>query len=98
MNATQEQLFLELRQTQEEIEASLINKQKPAWFTTILEEELTDIKKAIEKIKDGSFGQCEISGELLPADLLKIIPTLKSVKDSNQLDIYYRKPFNAPFC
>jgi RNA polymerase-binding transcription factor DksA len=98
LNATQEQLFLELRQTQAEIETSLINKHRPNWFTAILEEELADIKMALKKITDGSYGQCEISGELLPADLLKIIPTIKSIKDTDHLDMYYRKPFNSPFC
>jgi RNA polymerase-binding transcription factor DksA len=97
LNAMQEQLFLELRQTQAEVENSLKNKQKQNWFTTILEEELADIKVALKKLSDGSFGQCEISGELLPTDLLKIIPTLKSKKDSENLDSFYRKSIKSPF-
>jgi RNA polymerase-binding transcription factor DksA len=91
MNAMQEELFLELRQTQIEIENSLKNKQKPDWLTSILKEELADIDAALLKIKKGNFGQCEISGEFLPDDLLKIIPTIKSIKDSDDLEIYYKK-------
>jgi RNA polymerase-binding transcription factor DksA len=97
MKDMQAQLLLELRQTQAEIENSLSNNQNQAWFTTILEEELADIKVAMKKINNGSFGQCEISGELLSADLLKIIPTLKSVKDTETLDTFFRKSLNSPF-
>ncbi|ETI66133.1 hypothetical protein [Neobacillus vireti] len=91
MNAMQEELFLELRITQLEIENSLKNKQKPDWLTSILKEELADIDAALKKFEQGNFGQCEISGEFLPDDLLKIIPTLKTIKDSDDLEIYYKK-------
>lgn len=91
MNAMQEKLFFELRQSQVEIENSLKGKQKNDWITTILEEELADICLAINKIKKGNYGQCEISGEFLPEALLKMIPTLKSIKDSEKLELFRRK-------
>lgn len=91
MNALQEKLFLELRQSQVEIENSLKSKLKKDWITPLLEEELADICLAIDKIKKGNYGQCEISGEFLPEDLLKVIPTLKSIKDSKKLELFYRK-------
>ncbi|PGY10844.1 hypothetical protein SAMN05444673_1916 [Bacillus sp. OV166] len=91
MNATQEKLFFELRQTKEEIEYSLKNKQVKNWFTTILEEELSDTITAIRKLENGNFGQCEISGEFLSADLLNMIPTLKSQRDSEYLESYFKK-------
>ena len=97
MDEVQEQLFLELRQTQVEILDSLKNKRKEEWLTSILEEELADINLAIEKIENGRYGQCEISGELLPDELLKIMPTLKSARDSENLDIFYRKPIDSVF-
>ncbi|WHY79269.1 hypothetical protein QNH20_09080 [Neobacillus sp. WH10] len=93
MNPMQEQLFLELRQTQAEIEKSLKNQQKQAWLTSILEEELEDVDAALRKFNVGNFGKCEISGEMIPDYLLKMIPTLKSIKDSEDLEIYYKKPF-----
>jgi RNA polymerase-binding transcription factor DksA len=92
MNAMQEKLFLELRQTKVEIENSLKNKQNQEWFKTVLEEELTDIQSAIEKLENGNFGQCEISGEFLSSELLTIIPTLRSQKDSEYLVMYFKKP------
>jgi RNA polymerase-binding transcription factor DksA len=91
MNAMQEKLFLELRQTKEEIICSLKRKHKQNWFTSILEEELADIDVALQKIENGKFGQCEISGEFLPDGLLKMIPTVKSLKDSEYLEVYYKK-------
>ncbi|CRK80559.1 hypothetical protein [Neobacillus massiliamazoniensis] len=96
MNAMQEKLFLELRHTQAEIENSLKKEQNPDWFIRILEDELTDIKIAIKKMSDGSFGKCEISGEIMPIDLIKNIPTLKSINDSKKLNSFYRKAIN-PF-
>jgi RNA polymerase-binding transcription factor DksA len=97
MDEVQEQLFLELRQTQEEIFSSLKNKHSNDWMTSILEAELADIKIAIKKIENGSYGHCETSGELLPDDLLKNMPTIKSARDSDDLDHYYRKPIDSSF-
>jgi RNA polymerase-binding transcription factor DksA len=97
MNAMQEKLFLELRQTKVEIENSLKNKQNQDWFTTVLEEELSDISSAIKKLENGNFGQCEISGEFLPNELLNIIPTLRSQKDSEYLESYFKKPIYHSF-
>jgi len=97
MNAMQEKLFLELRQTKEEIQYSLSNKLRQDWLTTVLEEELADINTAIQKLENGKFGQCEISGEFLPADLLNMIPTLKTQKDSEYLESYFKKSIYHSF-
>ena len=97
MNAMQEQLFWELRKTQIELERSLKNKQKDNWMIPILKDELADITAAIQKIEDGNFGQCETSGEPLPEYLLKIMPTIRSSKDSDDLETYYRKPIISTF-
>ncbi|MDV2887833.1 hypothetical protein RYX45_21940, partial [Alkalihalophilus pseudofirmus] len=73
MNAMQEKMLLELRQTKSELEQSLINKQEKDWLTDLIEEELRDVEAAICKLEAGRYGQCEISGELLPEDLLQMI-------------------------
>lgn len=95
MNAMQEELFWELRKTQLEILKSLKNKQKNEWIVTVLEDELADITTAIEKLKEGNFGQCESSGEPIPENLLKIMPTIKTSRDTEILEYFYRKPFNS---
>lgn len=97
MDALQEKLFLELRQTQEEILTSLKNKEKNDWIMTILEEELTDINAAIEKLENGCYGQCDDSGEPFPDYLLKIMPTIKSTKDRETMEHFYRKPISSTF-
>ncbi|PLS06481.1 hypothetical protein [Neobacillus cucumis] len=97
MNAMQEKLFLELRQTKKEIESSLNKQQKQTWLTSILKAELVDINAAIQKFEEGKFGQCEISGEFIPEDLLKMIPTMRSIKDTEDLENYYKKPLSTAF-
>lgn len=97
MNATQEKLFLELRQTKTEIELSLKNKSDRDWLTKILEEELVDVEEAIRKLNAGNYGECEISGELLPENLLMNIPTIRSKKDSDLLEHYCKKPISSSF-
>lgn len=97
MDALQEKLFLELRQTQVEIVQSLKNKEKNDWILAILEEELTDINAAIEKLENGSYGQCDYSGEPFPDHLLKIMPTIKSTKDRETMEHFYRKPISSSF-
>jgi RNA polymerase-binding transcription factor DksA len=95
MNAMQEELFWELRKTQLEIVKSLRNKQKNEWIVTVLEDELEDITTAIQKLEEGNFGQCETSGEPIPEYLLKIMPTIKTSRDSEILEHFYRKSINS---
>ncbi|MDF2789602.1 MAG: hypothetical protein K0S80_2700 [Neobacillus sp.] len=95
MNAMQEELFWELRKTQLEIVRSLRNKQKNEWIVTVLEDELEDITIAMQKLEEGNFGHCETSGEPIPEYLLKIMPTIKTSKDSEILEHFYRKPINS---
>lgn len=92
MNANTEKLLMELRQTKTEIERSITTKQTNDWLRTFLEEELADVNNALVKLIEGNFGQCEISGELLPPDLLAVIPTIRSFKDSKMIGNYYKKP------
>jgi RNA polymerase-binding transcription factor DksA len=95
MNAMQEELFWELRKTQLEIVRSLRNKQKNEWIVTVLEDELEDITIAMQKLEEGNFGHCETSGEPIPEYLLKIMPTIKTSRDSEILEHFYRKPINS---
>jgi RNA polymerase-binding transcription factor DksA len=91
MNALQEKLFLELRQTKSEIENAINRKENNDWLKEILQEELKDVVDALAKIEKGCYGLCEISGELIPLDLLKSIPTVKTKNDLNKLEAYRKK-------
>ncbi|WP_251549084.1 hypothetical protein [Neobacillus muris] len=97
MNALQEKLLLELRQTRFELEQSLMNKHRDDWMTPILEEELQDVEAAIQKLTNGTYGQCEVSGELLPEDIIKMVPTIRSSKDTEDMSSYFKKPILPSF-
>ncbi|MDP4085391.1 MAG: hypothetical protein Q8934_12360 [Bacillota bacterium] len=94
MNAFYETLYLELRQIEQEIKKSLQKRNQQAWLTQLIKEELQDIESSISKFEKGNFGQCEISGELIPEDLLKVIPTLKTKNEFQNIESFYRKPFH----
>ncbi|WP_026581480.1 hypothetical protein [Bacillus sp. J33] len=91
MDAKAERLYSELRNTRQEILERLMEGNSSVLIKPILLEELHDIEQTLEKIENGNFGKCEISGELLPADLLEMIPTLKTMEDCTKLGKYYRK-------
>lgn len=56
-----------------------------------LEIEYRDIKRALKKIEDGTFGICEISGEAIEEDRLKFKPTARTctahMNDESQLPL-----------
>ncbi|PWW27447.1 hypothetical protein DFO73_108189 [Cytobacillus oceanisediminis] len=91
MDAKAEGLCSELRNTRQEILERLMEGNSSALIKPILLEELHDIEQALKKIENGDYGKCEISGELLPADLLEMVPTLKTMEDCSKLGKYYRK-------
>lgn len=97
MNAMQEQLFWELRKSQIEILKSLKNKQENDWLIPILKEELEDVTIALQKLENGDYGQCEATGEPLSEALLKTMPTIKTSKDSEDLEYFYKKPIISAF-
>jgi RNA polymerase-binding transcription factor DksA len=92
MNALQEMLYEELRQSEQEVLQSLEQKDRNHRLIKILEEELEDIRSALQKVKNGNYGLCEISGEFIPVEFLKLIPTLKSVHDLGNFKTFFRKP------
>ena len=95
MNALFERLYLELRQSEQEIKESLRKRQERDWLKSILEDELADIVSTISKIEKGKYGHCEISGELIPDKILKTVPTLKSINDFRSLNSFYRKSIDS---
>ena len=44
----------------------------------VLETEYRDIKRALSKITDGSYGLCEISGEIIEEARLEVKPTART--------------------
>ncbi|MFE8695256.1 hypothetical protein ACFYKT_02665 [Cytobacillus sp. FJAT-53684] len=91
MDAKVEKLYSELRNTRQELVEKLMDENSSKLIRPFILDELFDIENTLQKIETGSFGKCEVSGELLPDDILAEVPTLKSLDDCSRLDYYYRK-------
>lgn len=48
--------------------------------TEALEQRLNDVKAALKKIEDGSYGKCEISGDMIEEDRLEANPAARTCK------------------
>lgn len=92
MDAIKAKLYSELRKTKQELLERLESEKGSTAINSFIEEELDDIRVAMNKIETGEFGKCEVSGELIPEELLLMIPTLKTLDDCQGLDRYYCKP------
>lgn len=85
-------IYNELRETKSELLTYLNNGNRDKRILQYIQDELRDIEAALEKVENGEYGKCEISGEYLPYDFLQTIPTAKSVSDIHQIEQYGRKP------
>jgi RNA polymerase-binding transcription factor DksA len=93
MDGLDQKLYSELRNTSEELKEKLSSDTCSESIRAYLEAELHDTEQALKKMKNGTFGICEISGELIPPDLLYSIPTIRTLSDSKQVSDFYIKPF-----
>jgi len=92
MEAFEQKLYLELRKSRTELMMQLSNSKGSPLVKPLIEEELRDINTAILKLENGTYGRCELSGELLPSELLEMVPTLKSMEDCGLLETFLCKP------
>lgn len=90
LNSTIEKLYTELRMTQIEL-ATTLRVKRDSKINKYIEDELKDVEETMQKLENGNFGMCEMSGELLPFDLLEMIPTIRSKQDIDSIQSYYRK-------
>lgn len=81
MDLNTNEIYSDLRKTKEELLQRLNQENCSPIVRPYIEAELKDIETALKKIETGTFGTCEVSGELIPMELLQIIPTLKSMED-----------------
>lgn len=90
MDINKNKIYSELRKTKQELIQQLNNNDGSPLVKPFILSELKDIENAIDKLETGTFGTCEVSGELLPHDLLAIIPTLKSLDDCKTISYFFR--------
>ncbi len=92
MESNLDYIYKELRETRTELLAYLNDGQKDERILHYINDELHDIEAALEKMENGEYGKCEVSGEYLPYEVLQTIPTAKSAVELDQIEQYYRKP------
>lgn len=78
-------IYSELRKTKQELIDNLQADSCSPLVKPFIEEELKDIEAALRKVENGTFGTCEVSGEIIPNEFLSIVPTLKSMDDCKTL-------------
>lgn len=91
MDAKAETLYSELRKTRMELIERLEDENASPLVKPMIKEELLDVEDTLNKIELGLFGRCEISGELIPEELLTMVPTIKYLNDYQKIDGYFRK-------
>lgn len=91
MDTCIETLYSELRKTRNELVDKLNDIGASPVIRPIIKEELSDVEDALNKLELGVFGKCEVSGELIPVELLGMVPTIKTLEDYYTIDGYFRK-------
>ena len=84
------EIYSELRKTKEELIQRLENENCSQLVKPYIEGELDDIETALKKLEFGTYGTCEISGEIMPKHLLSMVPTLKSIEDCKMMSYFFR--------
>lgn len=92
MDDNTEKLYSELRITRKELMARLEMVGGNPIIRHLIEEELSDVNETLMKLRSETFGVCEVSGELLPNELLRTVPTLRSKDDVTVINSFYSKP------
>ncbi|WP_079508366.1 TraR/DksA family transcriptional regulator [Mesobacillus jeotgali] len=92
MESNLDYIYNELRETKTELLTYLNYGDRDVRILKYIKDELRDIEAALEKVDNGEYGKCELSGEYLPYDFLQTIPTARSASELNQMEQYYRKP------
>jgi RNA polymerase-binding transcription factor DksA len=92
MKVFEKKLYEELRDIEREMNGRLENDLVHFKIKKYVEDELKDIQSTLQKMENGEFGKCEMSGELIPFDLLYAVPTVKTFNDFNEMKSYFKKP------
>ena len=92
MEASVKKLYSELRRTKEELVERLENRDCSSKIKLYIKDELQDVEWAMGKISAGTYGTCEVSGELIPFEILEVMPTIKSMSEMEDMSEFCRKP------
>jgi RNA polymerase-binding transcription factor DksA len=93
MKVFEKKLYEDLRDFERELENKLKNDLVHQKIKKYVEAELRDVQTTLQKLECGQFGKCEMSGELMPYDLLYEVPIAKSLEDFDKMKNYLKKPY-----
>jgi RNA polymerase-binding transcription factor DksA len=78
-------IIQELTESLKELEAS--QSQHPL-IQHYIDQEISDVRRALQLADQNRYGLCEMSGEEIPFDLIKMNPTLTSLTEANEWKRY----------
>lgn len=92
MDDNREKIYSELRTIRKELMDRLERVEGNQLIRSLIREELKDVNNTLIKIRSKDFGVCEVSGELLPNELLSTVPTIRCKDDVTVINSFYSKP------
>lgn len=69
--------------------ASVYENEKNLLVNKHIKEELKDVNRALFKMECGLFGICEHTGKPIPFEQLKIIPTVRTINESERTNMFF---------
>lgn len=58
-------------------------------FVDDMKNDLLDIEVALQKIENGTYGYCEMTGQPIPIEKLRVIPTGRTIYDFSYVRDHY---------
>jgi RNA polymerase-binding transcription factor DksA len=89
-----ENIIQELELTLKELENS--QSENPI-VGKCVQEEKKEVQQALRRVKTKSFGYCELSGEEIPFEFIKINPTIQNMDQVNEWLRYGKKQWNINY-
>lgn len=71
---------------------ALYEREKDFALRKQIEEELQDVNLALEKIQKGTYGICEVTGQPIPIERLRAIPTARTIVEATPSVVYDYRP------
>lgn len=90
MNDHYAQIKSELELTRMELEEGLhrisfYDREKTNEIDQHIQAELQDVKRTLLKMDIGLYGVCEETGERIPTELLKVVPTVRTLREAEAM-------------
>lgn len=91
MNEEFQTLYMELREMRHELLNGLKEKKGRESLIPLMKAEINDINRALQKLEEGKYGICEVTGKEIEKDLLMAIPLMQSITEVEEISKYLHK-------